>query len=118
MAGCNSCSGHCIGCHNIVELTDVELAILNLLGQYAFLPVGRKPESEMPIWVFDSEYNNEAACQALQCLEKKGLIILDYDIPLKGFEDSTYLACPIRGSIGMTAKGQQVLVLLDIQGTE
>jgi len=118
MSGCNLCRGRCSNCHNVVELTDVELVILNLLGQYAFLPVGRKPESEMPIWFFDSEYNNEAACLALQCLAKKGLVILDYDIPLKGFEDSAYLACPIRGSIGMTAKGQQVLDLLDIQGTE
>ena len=54
----------------------------------------------------------------LQCLEKRGLISIDYDLPLAGFDDAAYAAYPIRGSFALTARGQQVVELLEIQGIE
>ena len=52
----------------------------------------------------------------LQCLEKKGLISLDYDKPLKNFDDSAYAAYPIRGSMALTQRGQQVVEMIQRQG--
>ena len=118
MSGCNQCNGDCKNCHNTMELTEAELELLDLLGQYAFLPIGRKPDSETPLSMFDCKLQAETASLALLCLEKKGLAVLDYDMPLKGFGDSQYLACPLRGSAALTLKGQQVLDLLEIQGIE
>ena len=113
MPGCDHCGGNCRSCRNTVELTEPELEILDLLSQYAFLPIGRKADSEMPLCVFDSRYPPETTGLALLCLEKKGLTALDYDMPLNGFFDSRYLTCPLRGSAALTAKGQQILELLN-----
>ena len=52
----------------------------------------------------------------LQCLEKKGLISLDYDKPLRGFDEKAYEAYPIRGSMALTERGQKVMELLEYQG--
>jgi len=52
----------------------------------------------------------------LQCLEKKGLISLDYDKPLGGFDGTAYAAYPIRGSMALTERGQKVLELMEYQG--
>jgi len=52
----------------------------------------------------------------LQCLEKKGLIDLDYRMPLKGCEGETYRVYPVRGSMGLTARGQAVLEMMELQG--
>ena len=46
----------------------------------------------------------------------KGLISLDFDKPLKGFDMSAYAAYPIHGSLALTQRGQTVLELLDYQG--
>ena len=52
----------------------------------------------------------------LQLLEKKGLVSLDYDAPLKGAAMERYDAYPIQGSIALTQRGQRVLELLEYQG--
>ena len=52
----------------------------------------------------------------LNNLEKKGLISLDYDKPLRGFSDEAYAAYPIRGSMGLTERGWDVLEMLEYQG--
>ena len=48
-------------------------------------------------------------------MEKKGLISLDYDQPLRGCD---YGAYPVRGSFALTQRGQRVLELTEIQGVE
>lgn len=52
----------------------------------------------------------------LQCLEKKGLISLDYDKPLKEYHTPAYDASPVRGSMALTKRGQDVLELMEYQG--
>jgi hypothetical protein len=46
------------------------------------------------------------------------LISIDYDLPLKGATGKTYETYPIRGSFALTARGQRVLELLEMQGIE
>lgn len=115
--GCSgTCGGSCSGCARELEITKGELAFLEELGQVAFLPVARKMGDLEPVYLEAGENRQEEYRLLLQCLEKKGLISLDYDKPLKHFDDSAYLSYPIRGSIGLTERGQKVLEMIDLQG--
>ena len=67
-----------------------------------------------PVYLEDGE--PEEMSLLLQCLEKKGLISLDYDKPLRGYEEAAYAAYPIRGSMALTERGQKVLELMEYQG--
>ncbi len=95
-------------------LTEKELEFLNLLGQIPFLPVARRMDDPAPVYP-DGEAQTSLV---LQCLEKKGLITLDFDKPLTGFDDAAYASYPIRGSMALTQRGQGVLELMEYQGVE
>jgi hypothetical protein len=69
-----------------------------------------------PVYLEDRDHTVAEYSLILQTLEKKGLISLDFSEKIKGFDDSAYLAYPIRGSMALTQRGQQVLELLEIQG--
>ena len=92
--------------------------MLRKLGEIPFLPVARKAADPAPIYLEDDACSPEEYSLILQCLEKKGLISIDFDAPLKGFSDKTYAPYPIHGSFALTLRGQQVLDLLDIQGLD
>ena len=112
MGNCNgNCSG-CSGCAGTLELTEVELGVLEELAEIPFLPVARKMGEQTPV---RPGVESEEMGLALLCLEKKGLISLDYDQPLGGCD---YGGFPIRGSFALTARGQRVLELLEIQGIQ
>ena len=113
---CGGCGGgSCGGCGNSLEITELELNLLQTLWQYAFLPVARAMGEPTPVYLEDGPEKQAENALILQLLEKKGLISLDYDQPLPGASYSDY---PIRGSIALTRRGQQVLELLEIQGAE
>lgn len=112
--GCNGNCGSCSGCARELVLTRKEVDFLGILAQYAFLPVARAMGDLTPVYLEEGE--QEEMSLLLQCLEKKGLISLDYDKPLAGFDDSAYAAWPIRGSMALTERGQKVLELLEYQG--
>lgn len=116
MAQCEGCSGGC--CENCGSLTlgPDEVAILQKLGQIPFWPVARKADDMTPVYREDQDYSQETYSILLTLLEKKGLISLDYDKPLSGFDMSAYRDLPVQGSLALTARGQQVLESLDIQG--
>lgn len=117
MANCNSCGGNCAecsGCARELVLTKAEMEFLKELGQIPFLPVARKMGDLTPVYLEAGD--PEKWSDLLQCLEKKGLISLDFDLPLANFNDSAYAAYPIRGSMALTQRGQQVLELLEVQG--
>lgn len=119
MSNCDHCSGNCAacsGCARALELTSRELSFLDTLAQVAFLPVARTLGDLTPVYL--EEGDQEEMSLILQCLEKKGLISLDFDKPLHGFDDAAYAAYPIRGSMGLTERGQKVLELLEYQGIE
>lgn len=114
MGHCNGNCASCSGCARELVLTQKEMDFLNTLGQYAFLPVARTMGDLTPIYL--EEGDREEMSLLLQVLEKKGLISLDYDKPLKGMDDSAYAPYPIRGSMALTERGQKVLELMEYQG--
>lgn len=119
------CSGACSGCGakgsqdcRIGELilTEGELRLLDTFSRIPFLPVARKMGDLTPIYLEQQDYSVEEYSLLLECLEKRGLISIDYSMPLKNFDDSAYAAYPIRGSMALTWRGQQVVELLQTQG--
>lgn len=114
---CGNCSGGCTGCSGCARELVVsagEIAFLRKLGEYAFLPVARAMGDLTPRYLEADAPEN--ASLLLQLLEKKGLISLDYDKPLTHFSGADYADYPIRGSMALTQRGQQVLELMDYQG--
>ena len=111
------CSGNCAGCGGCAKelyLTEGEIQILRALGQWCFLPVARKRDDMTPVYL--EENAPEEASQVLQVLEKKNLIDIDYSAPLAGFDMSAYQGYPVQGAFALTARGQTVLDMLEIQG--
>ena len=113
---CEACSG-CGGCGGALELHPGEIHILRTLGQIPFLPVARRGESMEPHYLEETAYSSEEYSLILHCLEKRGLISVDY-APMTGFDYGAYDGFPVHGSFGLTEKGQTVLELLEIQGIE
>ena len=118
---CNKCSGNCAscsGCAGTLELTDGEISVLESLGQFSFLPVARRADDMMPVYLEESFYAKEDYSLILQCLEKKGLIRIDYDKPLSGADMTAYQGFPVHGSFALTERGYTVLDLLETQGIQ
>ena len=111
---CNGNCASCSGCARELVLTQPEIDFLNTLGQIPFLPVARKLGDLTPVYLESG--NPEEMSLLLQCLEKKGLISLDFDTPLRGFNEAAYAAYPILGSMALTERGQKTLELLEYQG--
>ncbi len=114
-----TCSGNCAscgGCARELVLSGQEIDFLMELGQIPFLPVARKMGDLTPVYLEDEKHSREEYSLILQVLEKKGLITLDFDKPMKGFDDTAYAAYPIRGSMALTGRGQQVLEMIELQG--
>ena len=108
--GCSGNCSSCSGCARELVLTEAEVAFLEELAQIPFLPVARFMGDDKPAF---PEKDTPEMTLLLQCLEKKGLISLDYDLPIR---DCDYGVYPIRGSLALTQRGQSVLELLQIQG--
>ena len=112
---CGNC-GSCAGCARELVLTGKEIDFLKKLGQIPFLPVARNLGDLTPVYLEDGD--REEMSLILQCLEKKGLISLDFDKPLRGFDQSAYACYPIRGSMALTERGQKVLEMMEYQGIQ
>ena len=113
----HSCSGNCgscSGCAKELVLTPMEMDMLQTLAQIPFLPVARKASDETPIYLESG--NREENALLIACLEKKGLIDIDYHMPLARFNYSAYAAYPLHGSMALTARGQEVLDTIALQG--
>ena len=119
--GCGDCRSslcNCSSCGHAAELvmTQPEIDFLQELAQIPFLPVARTMGDLTPVYLEKGEDSREQMSLVLQCLEKKGLVSLDYSKPLRGFDDSAYESYPIRGSMALTERGQKVLELMELQG--
>ena len=113
------CSGNCAacgGCGKELVLSGGEVEMLRALGQIPFLPVARRVDDMTPVYLEEDRYPRETYSLILQCLEKKALISLDYDAPLAGASMEAYRGYPVHGSMALTAPGQKVLELLELQG--
>ena len=111
---CAKC-GNCEGCGKSLTVSPQELEMLRRFGQIPFWPVARKSDDMTPVFPEDPR---EETSLVLQCLEKKGLISIDYDSPLKGTDPAQYGRLPVQGSMALTARGQWVLETAEIQGIE
>lgn len=116
--GCNHDCAHCGGCAGVLELTEGEIEFLQSLGQYAFLPVARRADNMIPVYLEDDARPAEEYSLILQVLEQKRLISLDYDKPLRGFNAEKYAAYPVHGSAALTERGQIVVKMLEIEGLQ
>ncbi len=114
--GCSGICGGCSGCGSSLVLSGEEIAVLRVLEQVPFLPVARRADCEEPVCLEAEVAAVENASLALALLEKKALIDLDYRSALKGFDYAAYGGYPVRGSMALTARGQQVVELLAVQG--
>ncbi len=114
MSHCGGNCASCSGCARELVLTRPEVDFLNTLAQYAFLPVARTMGDLTPVYLEEGE--KEEMSLLLQVLEKKDLISLDYDKPLKGADLSAYASYPIRGSMSLTERGQKILEMIEYQG--
>ncbi len=118
MGNCSGNCGSCGGCGKTLELSAPEMAVLHCLEQIPFLPVARRADDMTPVCLEEEVKAIQQVSLCLQLLEKKGLIRMDYDAPLTGADMSAYAGLPVHGSMALTARGQTVLELLDIQGIE
>ena len=121
LSGCSHCGGncdHCGGCAGSLVLTEGEISLLRLLGRIPFLPVARKADDLTPVFLESDDDSTENYSLILQCLEKKGLISLDYDQPIGTYDHPGYAAFPVHGSMALTRRGQRVLDLLEIHGID
>ena len=118
-ASCSSgCCGSCGSCGGGRELwvTEGEVALLNRFAELAFLPVARRWDSENPVYLEDGVEKAPLNGDLLKALQFKGLISIDYDMPLAGFDYAAYEGYPCRGSMALTEAGQRAVELLTIQG--
>ena len=95
-----------------VPLSPLEKDLLSELAVIPFLPVashGTFPvcrELSMP---------SAQAGNLLQKLEQRGLIRIDLDLPLQGFDYAGYEEYPRHGSMALTARGQEALDDMEYQ---
>lgn len=117
---CKQCGGNCTSCSGCgaLELAEGEITVLRELGCIPFWPILRKPAEEQPICPDMEAQDRDQLALILLCLEKKGLICLDWDLPLKGYDYTPYADYSVVGSMALTLRGQQVLDILEIQGAE
>jgi hypothetical protein len=114
--GCSGNCGSCGGCAKALELTREEMDILFSLAQIPFLPIARRMDDMVPVYLEEDQLPQEMYSLILQCLEQKGLISLDYSKPLAGCDLEKYKAYPVKGSMALTQRGQTVVELLELQG--
>ena len=117
----NGCCGSCGSCGSggrELWVTPGEIELLERFAQFAFLPVARKWDSEVPVYLEDGAEKAVLWGDLLTAMQFKGLISIDYDQPLSGFDYAGYEAYPCRGSMALTAEGQRAIEILEIQGAE
>ena len=112
---CGNCAkcGGCAGA-GILELTEGEIGVLGRFAQIPFWPVARRADEETPVCLEEDAMKPEL----LSALALKGLIRLDFDMPLQNFDYAMYAAYPHKGSMALTFAGQNVVELLDVAGAE
>ena len=112
------CGGSCSGCGGTLQLTQGEIDLLFCFAQIPFLPVALEEKSGQPVFLEEGEARAAQLSPIISALSQKGLIRLDYDLPLSNFDYRKYRAFPRCGSMALTAAGLQAVEQLEIQGIE
>jgi len=106
----NHCGRCCAGaCAGAAELNGAEQALMELLAQYAFLPLAFDPATETPVCLERTDRTQEETSAALLSLWRRRLISVDYDMPLAKYDYSAYAQYERYGSAALTAFGQETL---------
>ena len=114
--GCGSCASGCAGCQShVLLLTEAEIRLLRRFGELAFLPAACTRTNETPVYLSDLGGRAEISA-AILALQVKRFISVDFALPLQGFDYVGYEDYPVRGSMALTAAGQEALDSLNIQG--
>ncbi len=113
---CTGSCGSCGGCGAALTLTAGEIELLQELAIYAFLPVARRADDMTPYYLEGGACSKEEYSAILQHLERKGLIDLDYGAPVGKYDAKLYAGLRVHGSMALTARGQQVVEMLELQG--
>ena len=117
--GCENCGNCEHGCGGqVLLLTAAELALLRRLGETPFLPAAAAYDRKAPVYLEEQERSREEYAAAILGLAGKGLVRLDYDIPLANFDYAAYRNYPLPGSMALTGWGQELLEQIEIQGIE
>lgn len=130
-ARCGGC-GHCKGCGCAGRaLSEGAAAFLSVLSQTPFLPVARyiaedgsgHPVTLQPAPVYasgegDTVESVRRTADALNELEARGLVSIDYDIPLKGAEEGDFAPVWLNAHFGRGARLQVGSVALTGAGQE
>ena len=116
------CGGSCSGCGSL-ELTQAEANFLLTFAELPFQPVVGKSVSDCPVYAFPActpEENHVPGVhpELISVLAGKGLIEVDYDIPLSNYDYQGFEGYPLHGSMALTYRGQQVLDQLYSLGSE
>lgn len=113
-AGCAGCGAEraCAGCGAERPLTELERELLELFAETPWLPLLReRGQYRVP----GLEASEEALRLGLQLLQRRGLIALEADTPLAGFDYSAWPAAD-HGSAALTARGREALDSLEYGG--
>ena len=116
-----NCEGHCGscgGCRPQLTITPVEYALLQQFAITPFLPAAADWNLKTPVYLEEAEYTPEEYSAALTALRLKGLIRIDYDVPLGNFSYEAYKSYPMHGSMALTGAGQDIVEQLAIQDVE
>ena len=113
---CGQCCGSLCGSYgNRIPLSDAEIEILLELAQYSFLPVASN-DHDTPVFRESSSRSEADYAATLLDMQKKGLIRIDYDIPLSNYEYQLYSDCRHHGSMVLTSFGQDMTEQVWIHG--
>ena len=121
---CNNCTvscascGSCGGCGAALELTAGEIAFLEELAVFAFLPVARRSDDMTPHYIEGTACSQEEYSAILLHLERKKLIDIDYGSLVGSYTDPGYEGLKVRGSVALTGRGQAVVEQLQIHGIQ
>lgn len=121
---CNNCTGSCAscgscgGCGAALELTSGEIAFLEELAVFAFLPVARRADDMTPHYIEGTACSQEDYSAILLHLERKKLIDIDYGSLVGSYTDPGYEGLKVRGSVALTGRGQAVVEQLQIHGIQ
>ena len=91
-SSCGGCQKSCSSCSPALYLTEAELKLLRRFGETPFLPVARRPDGETPVCLEEGTGEQETVSNGILALERKGLIDLDYNLPLQNFDYGPYAA--------------------------
>lgn len=115
---CTSCKESCGSCARQITLTPAEVDLLWQFSQTPFLPMAGGFDLKKPIYLEDSKYEPEIYSDALLALRQKGLIRIDFDLPLQNFDYTAYQSYPMYGSMALTSAGQDIVDQLEVENLD